>query len=102
MPNSAIQRGAPGTFAYVVKPDYTVAVQKVKLGPTDGQRIAILSGLQLGEGVVFDGADRLRNGAKVTVTTSKYPNAARDLTAPSQARADAIAPGGQQPAQQRD
>ncbi len=102
VPNSAIQRGAPGTFVYVVKPDHTVAVQKVKLGPTDGQRIAIPSGLQPGEAVVFDGADRLRDGAKVTVTAAKYPNAARDLTAPSQARADAVAPGGQQPAQPRD
>src|SRR2546428_13947199 len=35
VPSSAIQRGAPGTFVYVVKPDNTVAVQKVKLGPTD-------------------------------------------------------------------
>src|SRR6266446_8218959 len=57
VPNSAIQRGAPGIFVYVVKPDHTVSVQKVKLGPTDGQRIGILSGLQPGEGVVFDGAE---------------------------------------------
>ena len=63
--NSAIQRGAPGTFVYVIKPDHTVSVQKVKLGPTDDQRIAILSGLQPGENVVVDGSDRLRDGAKV-------------------------------------
>src|ERR1700720_2120932 len=56
VPNSAIQRGAPGTFVYVVKPEKTVAVQKVKLGPSDGQRIAILSGLEPGESVVTDGA----------------------------------------------
>jgi multidrug efflux system membrane fusion protein len=67
VPNSAIQRGAPGTFVYVVKPEHTAAVQKVKLGPTDGQRIAILSGLDPGENVVIDGADRLRDGAKVTI-----------------------------------
>ena len=63
--NSAIQRGAPGTFVYVIKPDHTVSVQKVKLGPTDDQWIAILSGLQPGENVVVDGSDRLRDGAKV-------------------------------------
>jgi membrane fusion protein, multidrug efflux system len=62
VPNSAIQRGAPGTFVYVLTPDHTVAARKVKLGPTDAQRIAILSGLQPGEAVVFDGADRLRHG----------------------------------------
>jgi membrane fusion protein, multidrug efflux system len=72
VPSSAIQRGAPGTFVYVVKANQTVAVQNVKLGPTDGQRIAILSGLQPGEAVVFDGADRLRDGANVNVTVAKH------------------------------
>jgi multidrug efflux system membrane fusion protein len=69
LPNSAIQRGAPGTFVYVVKPDRTVAVQKVTIGPTDGQRVAIMSGLQPGDSVVVDGTDRLRDGAKVTVAS---------------------------------
>jgi multidrug efflux system membrane fusion protein len=69
VPNSAIQRGAPGTFVYVVKPEKTAAVQKVKLGPSDGQRIAILSGVEPGESVVTDGADRLRDGAKVTIAS---------------------------------
>jgi membrane fusion protein, multidrug efflux system len=71
VPNSAVQRGAPGTFVYVVKPDRTVGVQKVKLGPTDGQRIAVLSGLEPGENVVIDGTDRLRDGAKVTVAPAE-------------------------------
>jgi membrane fusion protein, multidrug efflux system len=70
LPNSAIQRGAPGTFVYVVKPNRTVAVQKVTLGPTDGQRVAIMSGLQPGDSVVVDGTDRLRDGAKVTVASA--------------------------------
>ena len=71
VPSSAVQRGAPGTFVYLVEPDRTVAVQKVKLGPSDGQRVAILSGLQPGESVVIDGTDRLRDGAKVTVSPSE-------------------------------
>jgi membrane fusion protein, multidrug efflux system len=71
VPSSAIQRGAPGTFVYLVKSDHTVAVQKVKLGPSDGQRIAILSGLQSGENVVVDGTDRLRDGAKVTLASAE-------------------------------
>ncbi len=66
-PSAAIQRGAPGTFVYLVKPDHTVAVQKVKLGPTDGQRVVIQSGLEPGQSVVIDGADRLRDGAKVAL-----------------------------------
>src|SRR5215467_934109 len=70
VPSSAIERGAPGTFVYVVKPDHTVTVQKVKLGPTDGRRIAILSGLQPAENVVVEGADRLREGAKVALASA--------------------------------
>src|SRR5438552_7797041 len=69
VPISAIQRGAPGTFVYLASPENTVTVAKVKLGPSDGQRIAILSGLQPGESVVVDGADRLRDGAKVTLAS---------------------------------
>jgi membrane fusion protein, multidrug efflux system len=67
VPTAAIQRGAPGTFVYVLKPNRTVAVQKVKLGPGDGQKVAILSGLEAGDQVVDDGADRLKDGARVTV-----------------------------------
>ena len=67
VPTSAVQRGAPGTFVYLVKPNDTVAVQKVKLGPGDGQHVAILSGLQAGDQVVDDGADRLKDGAKVSI-----------------------------------
>ena len=70
VPRAAIQHGAPGAFVYVVKPDQTVAVQKVKVGPADGQNIAILDGLQPGEKVVVDGSDRLREGAKVMVAGS--------------------------------
>ena len=90
VPGSAIQRGAPGTFVYVVKPDRTVAVQKVKLGPTNGQQITILSGLRPGESVVIDGSDRLRDGAKVTVSPNRNAGDA------------AAVPGGQPPAQPHD
>jgi len=74
VPSPAIQRGAPGTFVYVVKPDHTVSTQVVKLGPSNRQRTAILAGLQPGEFVVVDGADRLREGAKVALATSAESN----------------------------
>ena len=67
IPSAAIQRGAPGTFVYLVKPDDTVAVQKVVLGPSDTERIVVTDGLQPGDKVVIDGADKLRDGAKVTL-----------------------------------
>jgi multidrug efflux system membrane fusion protein len=65
VPTSAIQRGAPGTFVYLVNADNTVAVKPVTLGPASAERIAIQSGLVPGDRVVIDGADKLRNGARV-------------------------------------
>jgi membrane fusion protein, multidrug efflux system len=65
VPTAAIQRGAPGTFVYLLNKDQTVTVQKVRLGPSSGDRVAIEDGLSPGDRVVIDGADKLRNGAKV-------------------------------------
>jgi len=67
VPTSAIQRGAPGTFVYLVNADNTVAVRPVTLGPASAERVAIQAGLAPGDRVVVDGADKLRNGAKVVV-----------------------------------
>jgi multidrug efflux system membrane fusion protein len=68
VPTSAIQRGAPGTYVYVINADNTVSVRQVSTGPVDGNITAINSGLSAGERVVTDGTDRLRDGAKVIVT----------------------------------
>jgi len=65
VPTSAIQRGAPGTFVYLVNADNTVAVRPVTIGAASAERIAIQAGLALGDRVVVDGADKLRNGARV-------------------------------------
>jgi membrane fusion protein, multidrug efflux system len=65
VPSVAVQRGTGGTFVYVMKPDKTVTARKVTLGVEDGTDVAIEQGLALGEQVVVDGADRLREGAPV-------------------------------------
>ena len=65
VPTAAIQIGAPGSYVYVVNPDSTVSVRVIKPGPIDGERAAVLSGLDEGETVVTDGVDRLYDGAKV-------------------------------------
>ncbi|HEY4349859.1 MAG TPA: MdtA/MuxA family multidrug efflux RND transporter periplasmic adaptor subunit [Paraburkholderia sp.] len=67
VPTSAVLNGSIGQFVYVVKPDNTVTVRKVKVGPVDGERTSIASGLQVGERVVTDGSDRLKEGAKITI-----------------------------------
>jgi multidrug efflux system membrane fusion protein len=66
-PSNAIQNGAPGTFVYLLNANGTVALRKIKIGPTAGGRVAVLSGLSVGDKVVVDGADRLVDGAKVSV-----------------------------------
>jgi multidrug efflux system membrane fusion protein len=67
VPTSAIQRGAPGAYVYVINADNTVAVRPVSTGPIDGNITAINSGLSAGDRVVVDGTDRLRDGLKVIV-----------------------------------
>ncbi|MGZ3237744.1 MAG: MdtA/MuxA family multidrug efflux RND transporter periplasmic adaptor subunit [Burkholderiaceae bacterium] len=69
IPTAAIQRGTQGTFVYVVKEDRSVSVRPVKLGPSQGDDTAIDTGLAPGELVVIDGADKLREGAQVTLAT---------------------------------
>lgn len=66
VPTAAIQRGAPGTYTYLVGADATVTVRPVKMGVTDGDKVQIVSGLAVGDRVVIDGADRLREGAHVS------------------------------------
>jgi multidrug efflux system membrane fusion protein len=65
VPVAAIQRGQPGTFVYLVKADDTVAIRVVEIGATDGEKVAVTKGLEVGEQVVIDGVDRLRDGAKI-------------------------------------
>ena len=67
VPDAAVQNGPSSNFVYVVKPNDTVVLRTVETGPSDGHYISILKGLKLGETVVTDGADQLRNGAKIRI-----------------------------------
>ena len=83
IPTSAIQRGIIGPFVYVVKDDQTVKVQTLSLGPTDGEKVAILKGLQANELVVTDGADKLRDNVKVKlINREQTPSGEETLALP--------------------
>ena len=69
IPLAALQRGTKGSFVYVVGPESAVSVRPVVPGPASGDVVAIEQGLAAGEQVVTDGLDKLREGAKVEVTT---------------------------------
>lgn len=78
VPTSAVLRGAPGTFVYVIRDDSSVTVRPVKTGAVDGDLTAITEGLAAGERVVSDGADKLREGAKVEAIDRTAPAPRRD------------------------
>jgi multidrug efflux system membrane fusion protein len=101
VPTAAIQRGSPngqqGSYVYVVKSDNTVTVKPISIGPTDGSMTAVNTGLAAGDQVVIDGADRLREGLHVNVSTldGKPPGGAGGPAAGSQGRHGGQNPNGQ-------
>ena len=73
IPTSAIERGQQGSFVYVVGSDNKVSAKVVTLGHTEGERVAVTSGISVGDNIVVDGADRLKDGIEVD---AKAPSAA--------------------------
>ncbi|RJS19633.1 multidrug transporter subunit MdtA [Corallococcus sp. H22C18031201] len=65
VPTAAIQHGVNGAFVYRVQSNDTVQVVPVKTGPSDGDDTVASTGLQPGDLVVVEGADKLTNGAPV-------------------------------------
>ena len=88
VPSSAVQRGSSGAYVFVVKPDHTVSMRAVTLGPQQDDRVSIAKGLNAGETVVTDGGDRLRDGAQVTIPSGQKVDASvaapKDAAAPAQ------------------
>ncbi len=80
IPTAAIQKGTLGTFVYVLKDDRTVTVRPLTLGPTEGEKVAVLSGLQPKEQVIVDGADKLRENIKVKLIARQSEASANDAT----------------------
>ncbi|MDD2662179.1 MAG: MdtA/MuxA family multidrug efflux RND transporter periplasmic adaptor subunit [Dechloromonas sp.] len=66
--SAAVQRNAQGSFVHVIDPEnQTVSPRPIRLGPSNGELVAVEDGLQAGERVVLDGTDRLRPGSRVEV-----------------------------------
>jgi len=68
VPSRAIQINRTGQYLWVVKPDETVELREVTIGPDDHGDTAIVKGLAAGDMVVTDGQLRLFPGAKVLRT----------------------------------
>ena len=67
IPVGAVQHGSIGAFVYVATPDSTATVRRITVGRSNGERIAVLEGLEAGERVVTEGTDRLREGSRLIV-----------------------------------
>ncbi len=81
VPAAAVQKNPQGTFVYVVKPDNTIEVRTVTVAATQGDMIAVNSGVAPGERIVTDGLDKLQAGTKVVVQMAATQQAPKQAAA---------------------
>ena len=96
VPVTALRLGGQGDYVYVLNPaERTVALRPVTRGQASGEKIVIASGLKAGEQVITEGADRLKDGSRVTLAGDAPRGGARrpDANAPSSASKAASDPG---------
>lgn len=68
VPVNALRHGADGDFVFVLNEQQkTVSMRPVKRGQATVDRVQVTEGLKPGERVITEGADRLKDGAKVTL-----------------------------------
>ncbi len=85
IPSAAVQRASFGTFVYAVKPDSTVTIKRIALGPAEGDRVAVTSGLEGAERIVLEGLTSSRKARR----SRSSPNAAPSPAPPPARRAAA-------------
>jgi membrane fusion protein, multidrug efflux system len=66
-----MRHGPNGDFVYVLNEDRTVSVRPVTRGIATTDSIAVDKGLDLGERVVTEGGDRLKDGARVQLAADR-------------------------------
>jgi len=70
VPGDALMVRADGTQVAIVRPDSTVHLQKIQVGRDYGDRLEVLSGLQMGDRIIANPGDSAREGAKVDPVTA--------------------------------
>lgn len=66
VPTASIQQGSKGPFVYLINKDATVSIKPVTVGVSLGDE-TVVTGIASGQSVVVEGADKLIEGAKVTL-----------------------------------
>ncbi|MES2415505.1 MAG: efflux RND transporter periplasmic adaptor subunit [Pseudomonadota bacterium] len=67
VPVAAVRQSNTGDYVYVLNADRTVSQRPVTRGQATVDKVVISSGLQAGERVITEGADRLKDGSRVTL-----------------------------------
>jgi membrane fusion protein, multidrug efflux system len=73
VPVAALRHGNNGDYVFVLKDDRIVALRPVTRGQATVDKVQIASGLQVGERVITEGADRLRDGSRVVLPGDAPP-----------------------------
>lgn len=71
VPVTALRHGASGDYVYVLNADKTVSTRPVTRGQATVDKVQLKTGVRAGEQVITEGADRLKDGAKVTLPGDK-------------------------------
>jgi membrane fusion protein, multidrug efflux system len=75
IPNSAVQRGPKGLFAWVVRNDNTAEPRPIETGPSIGDLTIVVAGVQEGDRVVTGGHYKLKPNATVSLSMPQPPPA---------------------------
>jgi len=65
VPATALRQSSDGAFVWVLGEGQKVHKRRVVSGPSTTTQVSIVSGLKVGEKVITEGGDRLREGGKV-------------------------------------
>ncbi|MBI5277119.1 MAG: efflux RND transporter periplasmic adaptor subunit [Burkholderiales bacterium] len=91
VPVAALRQGPSGEHVFVLMDDRTVKLRPVVRGQPMGDRVQVASGLQVGEKVITEGADRLRDGSRVLLA-GDAPRATGAAEGGRRRRSDAAQP----------
>ena len=74
IPVTALRHGSQGDFVYVLNVgEHKALLRPVTRGQATLDKVEITAGLQVGEKVITEGADRLKDGARVTLPGDRPP-----------------------------
>ncbi len=71
VPASAVRNGSNGDFVWLLNADKTVSQRAIKRGQVTADKVQVLDGLKLGDKIVTEGGDRLKEGDQVSLPGDK-------------------------------